>query len=142
MNEPSFTTPKEAEAAFYAAFEATNLEAMMLVWEAGNGIVCVHPLGPPLQGMSQVRASWQQIFANPARLRFQISTLSTHVQGGLAVNTVFEHITVLGAAEQPRQPVLSTNVYRQDEKGDWRMILHHATPTPPIGDAPSAKHMH
>jgi hypothetical protein len=31
-SEPAFPTPEAAEAAFYAAFEARSLDAMMAVW--------------------------------------------------------------------------------------------------------------
>jgi ketosteroid isomerase-like protein len=141
MNELSLLTPAAAEAAFYKAFEAADLGAMMTVWEAGNGILCIHPLGPPLQGVGQVRAGWQQIFANPARLRFQINTLTTRSQAGLAIHTVYEHITVLGAAEQPSQPIVATNVYHHTGQG-WRMILHHAAPAPAIGDSSPSGRMH
>ena len=32
MTAPVFATPEEAEAAFYRAFENTDLDAMMAVW--------------------------------------------------------------------------------------------------------------
>ncbi|MEZ5581528.1 MAG: nuclear transport factor 2 family protein [Candidatus Competibacteraceae bacterium] len=75
MTNPCFATPFAAESAFYAAFEAADVETMMLVWEDSELITCIHPLGAPLQGPTQLRASWQQIFATGTRLRFRISTI-------------------------------------------------------------------
>lgn len=129
MTIPFLPTPEAAEYAFYSAFESADPDAMMAVWETSEAIVCIHPLGPPLQGCAQIRESWRQIFGSGTRLRFRLSGIRSVVQEGLAIRIVYEHITVLGAEEQPAQPVIATNVYRRTPYG-WRMILHHASPAP------------
>jgi len=139
MTNPCFTTPSAAESAFYAAFEAANVDAMMLVWEDSELITCIHPLGAPLQGPAQLRASWQQIFAAGTRLHFRISTINTVAQNDLAIHVVYENITVVNATEQPRQPIIATNIYSRKPEG-WRMISHHASPAPPIED--SSRRLH
>ena len=48
-----FPTPDDAEAAFYDAFERGDLAAMMVVWAEGEDVVCVHPSGPRLTGLSR-----------------------------------------------------------------------------------------
>src|SRR4029077_21153569 len=38
-----YTTPGDAALAFYQAFEARDLDAMMATWAEDEDIVCVHP---------------------------------------------------------------------------------------------------
>ena len=58
-----FATPQEAEAAFYEAFVKRDLEGMMAVWADDDEVYCVHPRGPRVTGVAQVRESWRQVFA-------------------------------------------------------------------------------
>ncbi|HXZ95937.1 MAG TPA: nuclear transport factor 2 family protein, partial [Burkholderiales bacterium] len=60
MKTSIFPTPQDAEAAFYEAFESADLDAMMAVWAEDEEVVCVHPSGPRLTGIAQVRESWRQ----------------------------------------------------------------------------------
>ena len=72
MKKTLFPTPQDAEAAFYEAFMKRDLEAMMAVWADDDEIYCVHPRGPRLTGVAQVRESWRQIFASGQSLRFRL----------------------------------------------------------------------
>jgi ketosteroid isomerase-like protein len=137
MKAPSFPTPEAAEYAFYSALESADLNAMMAVWEASEAIVCIHPLGPRLQGTVQVRESWRRILRSGIRLRFRISGVHSLSQGDLVVRIVYENITVLGAEEQPAQPLIATNIYRRTRAG-WRMVLHHTSPGPAGDDEPAS----
>jgi len=85
-----FATPEAAESAFYQAFEAADLEAMMAVWAGQPEIVCIHPGGLRLLGPAQIRESWRQIFASGERLKFRLTERQS-VQGTrLAVHSVYE----------------------------------------------------
>ncbi|MCS6786416.1 MAG: nuclear transport factor 2 family protein [Thiobacillaceae bacterium] len=119
-------TPQQAEAAFYAAFEAADLAAMMQVWDDAADICCIHPMGRALTGPLEVSRGWAGIFAAGPTLRFTLEPVSFRIQGELAVSVVFEHIRVAGEA-RPRPPMLATNVYRRGTTG-WRLWLHHASP--------------
>lgn len=129
MKSPSFPTPEATESAFYNALERADLAAMMAVWEDSEAIVCIHPLGPRLQGTVQIRENWRRIFNSGVRLRFRISGVHRLMQGDWAIHIIYENITVLGAEEQPAQPIIATNIYRRTPEG-WRMVLHHASPGP------------
>ena len=94
MKRTLFTTPQDAEAAFYEAFEKGDLEAMMAVWADDDDIVCVHPGGRAWPGVEQVRESWRQIFAGGQTLRFRLRQQQSLNGMTLVVHSVYEQITV------------------------------------------------
>lgn len=119
-----FTTPREAEEMFYAAFQRCNFKAMMNVWADNENIVCIHPGGPRLTGIEQVRSSWQQILGAQSNWTFSISE-SRYMQDTLrSVHMVKENILI---NDELQGTVLATNIY-QLINDSWRMILHHASP--------------
>ena len=132
MKRTIFTTPQDAEAAFYEALEKSDLDAMMAVWADDDDIVCVHPGGARLSGVAQVRESWRQIFASGQTLRFRLRHQQTMSGMTFAVHSVYEQISIAGEA-RARNPVISTNIYMRTESG-WRMIVHHASPAPSSPD--------
>ena len=129
MITKTYTTPQDAEQAFYRAFELADLVEMMAVWAEEEDIVCVHPGGPRHSGLIEVRESWRQIFSQGPRLRFRLE--GNRVFGGrmLSVHSVHEHVAVAGDP-RPANPVLSTNIYLLTDRG-WRMLVHHASPLAP-----------
>ena len=127
-----FTNPQEAEQAFYEAFQRADLDAMMAVWAEDDEVYCVHPGGPRLTGLDQIRESWRQIFANGANMRIQLRG-AQQVRGGLlAVHTLYEYIALIGDRSGP-SVVAATNVY-MNIGGGWRMVAHHASP---VANAPA-----
>lgn len=125
-NVSRFQTPQAAEAAFYAAFERADLEAMMLVWAEDESVICIHPTGPYLRGRKDIRASWEQIFAPGARLKFTLKDSRRTRDSLLSIHVLRECIRVNGV---PQGVMLATNVYQFTDDG-WRMTLHHASPEP------------
>lgn len=128
MKKSNFPTPQDAEAAFYEALEASDLEAMMGVWADDEEIVCVHPGGPRLSGYDQVREGWAQLFGPGQRFKVQLSSQVVLSSMMLAVHSVHENILVQGE-QRPRVPIAATNVYLRTGNG-WRMVLHHGSPAP------------
>ena len=136
----NFTTPQEAEIAFYEALERGDLDAMMAVWAEDEDIVCIHPGSSRLTGYALVREAWRRIFENGTRLRVKILALST-VHGPLtAVHSLIERIEVLDERDMTA-PVAATNVYARGPLG-WRMIVHHASPIPPESYIEEPKVLH
>ncbi len=132
MNPPLLRTPEQAEAAFYAAFETRDLDAMMTLWCDDPGVSCVHPGGERHLGPAEVRDSWRRIFAGSGRLRFRVAEVVAATGDDVAVRSVIEHISVPGV--QGTTPVIATNVFRRTGEG-WRMWMHHASPHPGIEEA-------
>jgi ketosteroid isomerase-like protein len=139
MSKPVLDSPEAAERAFYAAFEALDLDAMRRIWSADPDCVCVHPGGGRLRGYAEVMASWEKILGSGQRLRFKRRELAPFVGTDIAVHVLLEDIEEAGGSPV-RGRVIATNAYRL-EAGEWRMVLHHASPAPrEASSTPSRAH--
>jgi ketosteroid isomerase-like protein len=124
----AFASSVEAEAAFYAAFSAADVDAMMRVWAARLDVVCVHPSGPRLEGLPDIRRSWELIFHDRMPRRFELRGRRILGDGDVRIHLVEENISVPGTS-YVAPPVLATNVY-QRLNGGWLMVLHHGSVAP------------
>ncbi|MCG2634461.1 MAG: nuclear transport factor 2 family protein [Gammaproteobacteria bacterium] len=122
----TFNTPSEAEAAFYTALETADLKLMMSVWSNSEDIICIHPMAARLSGTVSVESAWRHMFQHPLSISCRVTDRETLNSSGFAVHVVHENFELSGQDESP-QPLIATNIYRQEEKG-WQMILHHASP--------------
>src|SRR6185437_8113844 len=69
---PIYTSPQDAAQAFYQAFEARDLDAMMATWAEDEDIVCIHPGGTRHVGYEAVRAGFEQLFSGRTKLTFRL----------------------------------------------------------------------
>ena len=118
----------EAENAFYDAFRAGDIEAMMRVWTVSFDVACVHPSGPRLEGGPDIRKSWELIFEDGLQREFKLRSRRVVGSEDCRIHLVEENITVAGTS-LVSPPVLATNVYQQLQDG-WYMVLHHASVSP------------
>ncbi len=116
----------DVEAAFYDALQTGDIDKLMACWADEDEILCVHPGGPRVVGLTAIRATFESMFSNgtvrawPERLR-KVETL------GSAVHHLVERVEVL-TPQGPRQAwVIATNVYHKTAQG-WRLVAHHASP--------------
>ena len=123
-----FLTPKDAELAFYEAFETGDLAAMMSVWSVDDDIACIHPQGPRLDGRAAIDAAWREILPSSVGVRVKLTEIREFVDQAIAVHCVYENLWLPGEGA-PRPPILATNVYRYSKRG-WHMVLHHASAAP------------
>jgi uncharacterized protein (TIGR02246 family) len=131
MSDPVYSTPEQAEEAFYAACERADVDAMMRVWADSDDIVCVHPIGTRLMGRRAIEESWRGILSGSRTMKFKITDRRQTRSADLAVHVLHENIRISGS-DKIHPPVVATNVYRLTDSG-WRLILHHASPTPESG---------
>lgn len=113
-----------ANKAFYAAFEARDLDAMSLLWEHSDRIVCTHPGWASLRGWGQVAASFFALFQNSQHLQFILTKEKAEVAGGVGWVTVDENILQTDSATT----VSALNLFVRDKEGDWVLVAHHASP--------------
>ena len=126
MTNVDFATPDDAETAFYAAFARCDLKSIMAVWLEDELIVCIHPMGPRLQGRRLVEEGWRQVLANSPPMRFEIGAPLVRAASGITVHSLFEEID-FGENYAEHSRVIATNVYAETEHG-WRMVEHHGSP--------------
>lgn len=123
-----YNSSLDAEAAFYEAFAAADLEAMMRVWAISFDVACIHPSGPRLEGVPEIRKSWELIFRERVRRRFTLRGRRVVGSDDFRIHLLEENIAVPGTA-LVSPPVLATNVYQRLADG-WYMVLHHASVAP------------
>ncbi len=119
---PKYTSPDDAEAAFYVAFSHCDREMMENVW-AGDDVICVHPGSQAIIGHASVTRSWAHIFNNTLMPSMQINVVKRTGNDKMAVHVVEEHIAT---GENTSAIVLATNVYQKFEQG-WLMVEHHGS---------------
>jgi ketosteroid isomerase-like protein len=123
-----FTTPQEAEQAFYQALRQADLALMMRVWADDEDIVCIHPGGVRVAGHAAVHDTWQQIFNNgpvvvtPVQPLIMSSVMSS-------VHVLIEQITIKMAQGPQTANCYATNVFHKGRTG-WKMVMHHASHAP------------
>jgi len=139
--KPIFPTPQDVEAAFYEAIERGDLEALMAVWAEDEEIVYIPPGGPRMTGYASVRDAWRRIFESGQRLTVTL-TQPVILQGMLvSIHSLCEQIGLRGNEAGQTAPLVATNVYVRGALG-WRLLLHHASPTPPesLNEIPKTLH--
>lgn len=122
----AFESPDAAEAAFYDAFAATDLDAMAQVWLEGETAACVHPGGALLVGKAAVMQSWAEILTGATPPRIEYRLLNRILSADIQIHLVEERIQAGGDPESATGLVIATNVYARGPQG-WRLSLHHAS---------------
>lgn len=143
---PAFATPDDAERAFYDALARFDINAMMAVWAEDEEIVCIHPGGPRLTGLSAIRESWQQLFANEIKLYVRTTHLIKTETMLMATHCLMVYISIDGHErdEGVPPPIYATNVFIRGPHG-WQLLIHHASHSPEDNpllnqDAPTVVH--
>ncbi|MGI8983260.1 MAG: nuclear transport factor 2 family protein [Acidimicrobiales bacterium] len=113
-----------ANSAFYAAFEARDLDAMSRLWEHSDRIVCTHPGWASLRGWGQVAASFFALFQNSQHLQFILTKEKAEVAGDVGWVSLDENILQSDSATT----VSALNVFVRAVGGDWLLVAHHASP--------------
>jgi ketosteroid isomerase-like protein len=114
---------REANRAFYDAFEARDIDAMSEVWEHSDRVVCTHPGWRTLRGWGAVSGSWFALFGGPNPLQFILTDEVVAVDGDAAWVTVDENLI----GPEIGGTVAALNVFHR-AGGRWRLVAHHGSP--------------
>jgi ketosteroid isomerase-like protein len=106
---------------FYRAFSTGDYAAMARLWAEHAPISCLHPGMPAIVGRGSVMQSWRQILAQTTPIVMRADHARVFVFGESAIVTCYE-----GNEGQPAH-LAATNVFVL-ERGEWRMVHHHAGP--------------
>ncbi len=108
-----------ANAAFYAAFAARNIEAMEAVWARTVPVICVHPGWHALHGRDAVLASWRAILGGGGAPPISCVQPRVYLFGETALVVCTEEI--------PDAELVASNLFIREGSG-WRLYHHHAGP--------------
>ncbi len=114
-----------ANRAFYAAFEARDLDAMSDLWVHDERVVCTHPGWPVLRGWPSVASSWFTLFTNGQHLQFIVTDAEVGLDGSVAWVSCVENL--LGDGDGPGGSMAALNVFALDD-GRWKMVAHQSGP--------------
>ena len=119
-----------ANTAFYQALEARDLAAMDRVWAHEESASCVHPGWHRLDGWTEIRRSWENIFANARPWSVFCEDVRVEVSGDVGWVTCVEAITPFGAdPDEETARMQATNILARRD-GRWLLLHHHASPSP------------
>jgi ketosteroid isomerase-like protein len=130
VTSPEESAVSTANLAFYRALGARDLARMDTVWLHEDRVTCVHPGWHRLDGWSEVRRSWENIFANSRPWTVACEDVRVVIAGEIAWVLCVEVLRPFGlSGEDAAARMQATNVFvRQD--GVWRMAHHHASASP------------
>ncbi|MEA3018791.1 MAG: hypothetical protein QOI47_315 [Actinomycetota bacterium] len=111
-----------ANRAFYAAFEARDIDAMSDLWERSDRAACVHPGWGRLSGWGAISASFFALFQNGQPIQFILTGERVDVAGDLAWVSVDENIL----SEEVGGTVAALNLFTRTAAG-WRLVVHHGS---------------
>jgi ketosteroid isomerase-like protein len=127
MLSAQLTAVRDANQAFYAAFEKLDLEGMSDVWADEETVSCVHPGWEPLSGRDAVMRSWDGIFRSTDEIRFTLRDVRLFVMNGTGWVVLVEEIESRHRERKVKASAQATNVFIL--KGElWQLVHHHACP--------------
>ena len=125
---PIYTSPQDVALAFYQAFEAKDIDAMMATWAEDEEIVCVHPGGTRLVGYDVGAPRFEQLFAGDTKLTFRLDQVVVMETVGLAMQSAIEH---LQAGDDGARGAASPPTSSCARRPAGASCCHHASPAPP-----------
>lgn len=125
----AYTTPQDAEDAYYDALEDGDLGRLLAVWADTDDICCLLPMYPLIQGRKEVEKVYAHLFSHGQGVALSISHLGWIHAGDVAIHQVEETIQHPPPGQTPPPPFYATNIYLKGDDG-WRLLAHQNAPTP------------
>ena len=110
-----------ANESFYAAFASGDVAIMDAVWATDVKLACLHPGAPPLFDRAAIMESWRQILSDEGVSTMTVVAPRVLTDGAMAIVNCYEVLDGTG--------LVATNGFVQ-QRGVWKMALHHASPCP------------
>jgi ketosteroid isomerase-like protein len=118
---------RTANAAFYAAFERLDYDAMAALWARSVQVSCVHPGWDLVLGYEAVMQSWRGIFDGTGEIHFRSEDMQVTAGSGMGW-VVSREILSTSVQGLPVENTLSTINTFVLEGSAWRIAHHHAAP--------------
>ena len=108
-----------ANAAFYAAFNARDTDAMAALWATAAEVSCVHPGWNILRGREAVLESWRSILGNAEQAKIMGAAETAQIVGEVAL--------VVGRELVGGHPIAVSNTFLRQSDG-WKLLHHPREP--------------
>ena len=125
--QQAVATPNEA---FYDALTNRDLPAMERLWFPADWAECVHPGGVALARLGR---SARQLGVDSSRAPGTVMVAATdvkvHLVGDVAWVSCTERLASTVDGRMTTSAAHATNIFVRHD-GEWRLVLHHASPVP------------
>jgi len=118
-----------ANAEFYKAFSARDLERMKSTWLPANHVQCIHPYDSRATGFNDVCSYWRRMFdeVSSSRRRITAEDVRIHVSGATATVVCMEQVASKSTKQPPYRSMIATNIFRK-VGSRWLMVHRHVSP--------------
>lgn len=127
---------RQASEQFYAALSQmanSDASAMSAVWAHNNDVTALHPIGGRNEGWDETRSAFEQVGSLASGGQVQLRDQIIQVGTDLAYEVGIEEGEITLAGEHIAISHRVTNIYRRED-GAWKMVHHHADPSPAMLD--------
>lgn len=123
MMEEGTEAVRQANDAFYLAFEKRDVAQMEALWRPDDNIICIHPGWLPRMGQKQVRDGWEAIFNHVTRVAFSVCVMEITIVGDFARAVCREHIV----SSHGEATTIATHLFERHD-GRWLLVHRHSSP--------------
>ena len=127
-----YSTPQDAEDAFYDALEEADFAKLSGVWADSEDVSCLLPMYPLVQGRTEVEQLFGKLLSPGQGVMLSVRHLNWIETGETAIHLVEESIQNPPPGQPKPPPFYAANIYCRVAEG-WRLMVHLNSPTPPPG---------
>jgi ketosteroid isomerase-like protein len=120
------TSPLQALAQFYAAFNRRDLHAMSRNWLQSADVVMHNPLGDMTRGWPEIQALYERLFNGPAKVYVEFYDYTIHTTNDIFYAVGRERGAVQVGAEHIVLAIRTSRVF-QRVGGSWKQVHHHGS---------------
>ncbi|HEY7889512.1 MAG TPA: nuclear transport factor 2 family protein [Steroidobacteraceae bacterium] len=118
--------PLYALVQFYRALHSRDLVLIEQNWDASPEAAMDNPLGGIKRGWSEIRATYERLFASPWEYSFPFWDYTLHAAGAVFWVVGRERGRLTRGEQVIEVPIRTTRLFRRAD-GRWRQIHHHGS---------------
>lgn len=118
---------RQALAQFYRALNARDLELMQLNWANSDESAMDNPLGGIKRGWSEIKTTYEKLFASKGTYRFEFYDYTMHEISDLFYVVGRERGELSVGGQPIKLAIRTTRVFRRDPDGRWLQVHHHGS---------------
>lgn len=123
--------PLYALAQFYRALHSRDLALMEQNWDSSHEAAMDNPLGGIKRGWSEIRATYERLFAAPWEYSFPFWDYTLHRAGEVFWVVGRERGRLTRGEQVVDVPIRTTRLFRL-AGGRWRQVHHHGSVEEPV----------